>query len=70
MKLLLVLASSTLLITGCANKNFGPYDPSHSVNSPPGTDVGTSNPGVNQPTTTTTATRADNPTPETPNSKR
>ncbi len=58
-----------LWFAGCARDSGRPAA-SASPNSPGGTDVGTSFPGVNQPTTTTTATRSDNPTPEQPNTRR
>ena len=58
-----------LFLAGCVGGTGQPMA-GPSANSPAGTDVGTSFPGVNQPTTTTTATRSDNPTPEQPNSRR
>ena len=70
MQLFLVfLGVFAMLIAGCAGDSGRPTA-SASPNSPAGTNVGTSFPGVNQPTTTTTATRSDNPTPEQPNSRR
>ncbi len=60
------LIAFALAVAGCAGRPAALLSP----NSPAGTDVGTSFPGVNQPTTTTTATRSDNPAPEQPNSRR
>ena len=64
-----LLAACILLTAGCA----GSAEPSatpRSPNSPAGTDVGTSNPGVNQPTTTTQTGRANSAADDIPNSRR
>ena len=58
MKKLPILAACVLFLAGCADHPGRPVASQNSV-SPPGTNVGTSNPGVNQTTTNTTATRAD-----------
>ena len=66
-----LLAALTLLTTaaGCAGTG-GASSASRSLNSPEGTEVGTSFPGVNQPTTTTEAARSNNAADNVPNSRR
>ena len=58
MKSLSLFAAAALLLCGCAADSGRPVA-GQGETSPPGTNVGTSNPGINQPTTSTTATRSD-----------
>ena len=64
-----VFATVAFLLAGCAS-DTGNASASRSANSPAGTDVGTSNPTVNQPTTTTRTGRANSATDDVPNSRR
>ena len=65
----LLVTPALLLIGGCATNSAKP-SAARSPNSPPGTEVGTSFPGVNQPTTTTEAAASNNATANVPNSRR
>ena len=63
------LATLALLAAGYAGGS-GKSSANPSPNIPAGTQVGTSYPGVNQPTTTTEAARSDSATDNVPNSRR
>ncbi len=68
MKILIALLAFAL--AGCVGSTASSSSTTRSPNSPAGTDVGTSNPSVNQPTTTTQTGRANSASDDVPNSRR